>query len=175
MTGGIHWRSRPVTVFNPKRGTIMKKSILISGILLLTGLLATGDALAQSKRQGECQMNANNRTYDTSTIATVSGTVQRVDKVQSTKGPCEGIHLSFVDESGDSLTVHLGPSWFIENQDAQIAEGDEITVTGSKVTMEGAAALIAAKVARGEEVLTLRDEMGRPVWRGWKRGRAGSN
>jgi hypothetical protein len=47
-----------------------------------------------------------------------------------------------------------------------------VEVTGSRVTLEGKPAIVAAKVKKGSEVLKLRDETGRPLW-GGARGRRG--
>jgi len=65
--------------------------------------------------------------------------------------------------------VHLGPDWYITNQDVRIEANDQVEVKGSRITIEGAPALIAAEVKKGADVLTLRDESGLPVWAGWRR------
>jgi hypothetical protein len=65
----------------------------------------------------------------------------------------------------DSLSVHLGPGWFLQGK-LGIGAGDKVTVTGSRVTIDGKPALIAAEVKIGQEVLKLRDAQGLPLWRG---------
>jgi len=67
------------------------------------------------------------------------------------------------------LSVHLGPGWFIENQDIKIEPKDKVEIKGSRITFEGKPALIAAEVKKGNEVLKLRDDSGMPVWSGWRR------
>jgi hypothetical protein len=68
--------------------------------------------------------------------------------------------------------VHLGPQWYLENQDVKIEPGDRVEITGSRVTVQGKPTIIAAEVRKGDEVLQLRDAAGVPVWAGWrKRGR----
>jgi hypothetical protein len=68
-----------------------------------------------------------------------------------------------------TTSIHLGPGWYIDNQELQLAPGDKIEVKGSRVTFEGKPALIAAEVRRGADVLVLRDAQGFPAWSGWRR------
>jgi hypothetical protein len=65
--------------------------------------------------------------------------------------------------------VHLGPGWYIENQDVKIAPKDSIEVKGSRIILDGKPAIIAAEVKKGDDVLVLRDVSGFPVWSGWRR------
>ncbi len=69
----------------------------------------------------------------------------------------------------EKISVHLGPGWYIENQDTKIEPKDKVEITGSRITLEGKPAIIAAEVKKGEEVLKLRDEKGFPLWSGWRR------
>jgi hypothetical protein len=64
----------------------------------------------------------------------------------------------------ESISVHLGPSWYIDKQAPRIETNDRITVTGSRVTTAGKTAIIAAEIKKGNEVLKLRDENGMPAW-----------
>ena len=69
----------------------------------------------------------------------------------------------------ETISVHLGSSWYIENQDIKIELKDKVEVKGSRITFEGKPAIIAAEVKKGNEILKLRDEKGFPVWSGWRR------
>jgi hypothetical protein len=69
----------------------------------------------------------------------------------------------------ETISVHLGPGWYIENQDVKIDPKDKVEVKGSKITFQGKPALIAAEVKKGNEILKLRDENGFPAWSGWRR------
>jgi len=79
-----------------------------------------------------------------------------------------GVHL-VVKTDKETVSVQLGPSWYIENQDIKISPGDKVEITGSRVSFEGKSAIIAAEVKKGDEILKLRDENGYPVWSGWRR------
>jgi hypothetical protein len=65
--------------------------------------------------------------------------------------------------------VHLGPGFYIENQDVKLQAKDKVEVKGSRVTFDGKPAIIAAEVKKGDEVLKLRDDAGFPAWIGWRR------
>jgi len=45
-----------------------------------------------------------------------------------------------------------------------------VQIKGSRVTIQGQRARIAAELKKGAEVLRLRDDTGFPLWAGWRRG-----
>jgi hypothetical protein len=79
-------------------------------------------------------------------------------------GMSSGVHVLMRTEGDATLSVHLGPAWFVDNQELVIQPGDTLEVTGSRVIVDGAPALIARTVASGEEELVLRDQAGFPMW-----------
>jgi hypothetical protein len=107
------------------------------------------------------------RMYDPETVQTREGQVLDVFTVAPRDAVGRGIHLQLRTRAGD-IPVHLGPEWYLENQEIEIVPGDWITVTGSLVNFEGHEALIAARVARDHDVLDLRDARGFPRWAGWR-------
>ncbi len=109
-----------------------------------------------------------NRMYNPATVETVSGTVESVDKVTPMKGMNYGIHLT-VKTDKETVAVHLGPGWYIERLDTRIEKGDKIEVKGSRVTIDGKPAIIAAEVKKGDNILVLRDSSGIPAWAGWRK------
>jgi hypothetical protein len=70
----------------------------------------------------------------------------------------------------EMISVHLGPGWYMENQDVKIEAKDKVEVKGSKITFGGKPAIIAAEVKKGDQVLKLRDDNGFPVWSAWRKG-----
>ena len=101
------------------------------------------------------------RNYDPKTVETVEGKVLSVEKMQQR---AHGVHLMLQTDK-ETVAVHLGPSWYIDKQTPKIESNDTITVTGSRITVDGKPAIIAAQVKKGNEVLKLRDENGIPAWR----------
>jgi len=108
------------------------------------------------------------RMYNPATVETVSGTVESVDEITPVRGMHYGIHLLLKTDK-EAISVHLGPGWYIERLDTKIEKGDKVQVKGSRVTMMGQPAVIAAEVKKGDTVLKLRDDNGIPVWSGWRR------
>jgi hypothetical protein len=110
-----------------------------------------------------------NRMYNVNTVETITGEVIRVNKITPAKGMSSGIHL-LVKTGKETISVHLGPSWFMDKQKIEINIKDKVTVTGSRITYKGNPAIIASEITSGNMTFTLRDKNGYPVWSG-SRGR----
>ena len=109
-----------------------------------------------------------NRMYNVNTVETITGEVISVDKITPAKGMSYGIHL-LVKTYKETISVHLGPSWFMDNQKIKISPKDNVTVTGSRITYKSIPAIIASEITKGDVTLTLRDKNGYPVWSGSRR------
>jgi hypothetical protein len=109
-----------------------------------------------------------NRMYDSKAVETITGEVTSVDRITPVKGMSGGIHMN-VKTDKETISVHLGPAWYLENQDVKIETKDKVEVKGARTTFAGKPAIIAAEVKKGDEVLKLRDDNGFPVWSGWRR------
>lgn len=153
----------------------MRKFGLVIVIGVTAVLFAAASTLAQPKSGmmwrgsgGWGPGSQYNRTYDPKTVETISGEVTRVDRITPAKGMSGGVHM-LVKTDKETISVHLGPSWYLENQDVKIEAKDKVEVKGSKITFAGKPAVIAMEVKKGDEVLKLRDDNGFPVWSGWRR------
>lgn len=153
---------------------VMKKIVATVAAVSFLGLLSGSDVLAQRGLNwrgsgGWGPGTGYGRMYDPKTVATVQGEVVSVETFVPNKGMSPGIHVTIKTAKENSLSVHLGPEWYISGQDTMIAPGDNVEVTGSRITFGGKPAMIAARITKGTEVLLLRDEDGSPVWAGWRR------
>jgi hypothetical protein len=110
---------------------------------------------------------AYQRLYDPETVKTISGEVTKVEYFTPEKGMGQGVHIQVKTED-ETLPVHLGPRWFLDEQEILIEKGDQIKVKGSLITFKEKPALIAAEVEKGEDILRLRDNEGFPQWAGWR-------
>jgi hypothetical protein len=108
------------------------------------------------------------RMYNPATAETISGEVVSVNRITPMKGMGTGIHLQLKTDK-ETISVHLGPAWYLERLDDRIGKGDTIEVKGSRVNLGGKPVIIAAEIKKGDVVLTLRDDSGFPVWAGWRR------
>jgi hypothetical protein len=102
---------------------------------------------------------------------TVAGTVEGIrntgcDGCEACEAcsDCCGVHLTLRTASA-LLEVHLAPAWFLERQRFHFAPGDEITVTGTRITLPKGHAVVAREVTREGVVMKLRDEHNLPLWR----------
>ena len=151
----------------------MKKPGVVIIVLLLVGLVVASDSFAQRgagfKWRGSGGWGPGTpyqRLFNPTTVETITGTVEAVESVVPMKGMYSGVALLVKTDKG-TIPVHLGPAWYIERLDTKIAKGDTIEVKGSRVEFAGKPAILAAEVKKGDNVLTLRNEAGVPVWAGW--------
>ena len=100
--------------------------------------------------------------YNVNTGETITGEVIKVDKLSQGKGMAHGIHL-LVKTNKETISVHLGPGWFMDKQKIKINPKDKVTFTGSRITFRGSPAIIASEITKGNKTLTLRDKNGYPV------------
>ena len=148
---------------------------ILAAVAAMVLLLAATDSFAQ-KGPGMMWRGSGgwgpetpyNRTYDPKTQETITGEVVNVSRITPNKGMSAGIHMN-VKTDKETISVHLGPAWYLENQDVKIEPKDKVEVKGSRITFGGKPAMIAAEVKKGDEMLKLRDDSGFPVWSGWRR------
>ncbi len=101
--------------------------------------------------------------YDPGTVTTLTGKVTAVEIEPAGPGRMGGIHLT-LESGGKQTVVHLGPTWFLEQEGFAAATDDSLSVTGSLVTSGEETYLIAREVKKGEKALTLRNPDGIPAW-----------
>ena len=153
----------------------MKKFSLVIAIAFGAILLASISSFAQPRpgmmwrgSGGWGPGTSYNRMYDSKTIETISGEVTSISRITPNKGMAAGVHMNVKTEK-ETISVHLGPSWYLENQDVKLEAKDKVEVKGSRITFGGKPAIIASEVKKSDEVLKLRDDNGFPVWAGWRR------
>jgi hypothetical protein len=149
----------------------MRDTLLAAAVLVLTATVSfaqKGPAISWRGSGGWGPGSPYSKMYDPKTVETISRVVTSVSRITPRKGMAAGIHID-VKTDGKTVSVHLGPSWYVENQDLKIEPKYKVEVKGSKITFDGKPAIIAAEVRKGDEVLRLRDNAGFPVWSGWRR------
>lgn len=103
--------------------------------------------------------------FDRNTMTTVKGTVVNLETLVPSKDMFKGLSMDVRTGSGDVVTVHLGPQWYLDTQDVKINKNDAVEVSGSKITFNGKPAIIAVTVVKGgAATLRLRDDDGTPRW-----------
>lgn len=151
----------------------MKSLIFIAlSLIVLSFLYADFYQAAQQVRRGK---GANGwgrngryqRFYDIDAMEKLVGEVLHVETFVPFENMQPGVRL-IIRVSTDTAEVHLGPCWFIENQEITIQPTELVTVCASKVTMGGHTVFVAATIEHGDDILQLRDENGIAIWSAWK-------
>jgi hypothetical protein len=133
-----------------ENGTMKTIARMMTMVVFAVGLLGIHNALAQHD-------------YDEKTVETIGGRVLSIEKTTPEKKRGYWIDLMLQTEK-ETIAVQLGPAWYIDKQTPRIEANDTITVTGSRVTMDGRSAIVAADITKGNELLKLREDNGIPVW-----------
>lgn len=129
--------------------------------------------IAQRGSGGWCSNNNYSKVFKAATIEQLKGTVASIEKITPEAGMSNGVHLMVKTDKNENISIHLGPEWYLDNQDIQFVVGDVIRVNGSKIIYQNAPAIIAMTVKKGEQTLVLRDKKGNPSWNGWRQGKGG--
>ena len=105
--------------------------------------------------------------YNTHTITTVQCVIQEMGRVERVSGPMKGdsygVNLR-VKTDHETLTVYLGPAWYIDKQNFTIGNEDIIEVKGCKKKYDGKLVLVAQEIKKDNRTLKLRDGKGNPLW-----------
>lgn len=150
----------------------MKHMMILAWVLLFVTQSFT--SVAQQGSKNWCTNNNYSRLFNVNTIEELTGTIVSIDKITPEAGMSVGIHLIVKTIKNEQISVHLGPAWYIDNQNILFAPGDVITVKGSKISYQNAPAIIAMSVEKEEHLLILRDKKGNPAWNGWRKGKKGA-
>lgn len=153
----------------------MKKVLMLLGAIATLCFCGIGVAWAQQSMPhmghgGWGQGMSYSRMFNPRTVETITGEVVSVDKMVPMRGMSYGVHV-VVKTSKETISVHLGPDWYMENQSVKLAPKDVVEITGSRITFDGKPAIIATEVKKGDAVLKLRDANGVPAWSGSGRRR----
>jgi hypothetical protein len=107
--------------------------------------------------------------YNARTEASFTGVVTSVKRVPASGQHCwgaadvNGAHLTF-ETATETIEVHLGPVAILEAKNVTIANGDTLTILGSRITLGGTPVLLAREISRGDQTWTLRNPAGWPLW-----------
>lgn len=130
-----------------------RNSLFFIGLAVLVGLSL------------EAQMPAS-RPYDPATVETLTGTVEEVKLMAFGRGRMGGgVHLLLKTEK-ETIEVHLGPRFYLEENEFEVEPGEKLQVTGSRIKLGDQAALLAREIQLDDYRLALRADDGTPLWPG---------
>jgi hypothetical protein len=143
----------------------MKKFSLFPLIICMVSLLLVNASWAQPG-MGQGGGVHYGTMWDANSVTSLAGEVTAVEKYTPGRGGSSyGLRLT-VKTDKETLPVILGPAGYIEQQHFAIAPKDTVEVKGSRLTIQGQPAIIAAEVKKGGQTLKLRDDKGIPLWLG---------
>ena len=138
----------------------MKPWKILFGIIAMTAVAPFAYA-----QHCACCGGSGPGTYNAATETTLAGTVAEVITTGQGGAALGGVHLTLNTAAG-VVDVHLGPSWYVSSKQVEFAKGDALTVVGSTSMVDGKSVLIARVITKGDQVFTLRDANGFPLWAG---------
>ncbi len=147
----------------------MKRILIVIAIALGILMFTAPDAWARGGIQGDIASCrgvdcARVSTFSPVTWETVSGEVIDVYRATSRQGYKSGLHL-LVKANEETIDVHLGPISYIEGQNFNFEPGDALEIKGDRFTDSPMPTMTAIEVKKGNDILTLRDNDGFPMWR----------
>jgi len=153
-----------------KRWTLIITSVV--SLMVWCGALA-GPAFSQGRGQGfracpyspyQCPVKNTCKPFDD------SGKVMQVLTESLGQGMQPGMALILDTKKQGQVHVSLGPVWYLERQEFEIAPGDEVQVKGMcDKEQSGKLRIIAYEISKGDYLLALRDSQGRPYWEAWRK------
>jgi hypothetical protein len=155
------------------RRTIMKKTVVALTVvsLLVLGIFAEASAKMGYNWKGSGGWGTGTpyqSLFDPSKLETVKGVIESVEMINPMKSVHNAVALILKTDK-ESLTVHLGPDWYISRLDTKLNKGDTIEVKGAKAIYSGKTFIIASEIKKGDATLVLRNDNGIPVWAGWRK------
>jgi hypothetical protein len=155
---------------NEEKGGIVMKRLLGVGVVLLLvmgviAVIAYAEPGSGCRGNGPGMGNGYHRMYDPAKVETIKGQVASVEQISGRRGRGSGVVLNLKTET-ETLSVHLGPSWYLDKQNMKIAAGDVLEISGARSIRGSQNIFLAAEVKKGSDTLKLRSENGVPLWAG---------
>jgi sporulation protein YlmC with PRC-barrel domain len=105
------------------------------------------------------------KSFNPAEVTTFQCTVKSVDTFTPEKDASPGLRLKVESDEGKDMVIHVGPQDYYMSQGLRFAEGDKITVTGSKARSGLRSVIVPTTIQKGDETFKIRDESGKPLWK----------
>jgi DNA/RNA endonuclease YhcR with UshA esterase domain len=101
--------------------------------------------------------------YSAGNEITAAGTVEDVQEFYCPVTDDRGTHVMLKTDRG-TILVHVAIARFLREHQFAIRPGERLQVTGAKIRYQGKEGMIAREIIRGDEIFTVRDTAGKPLW-----------
>jgi hypothetical protein len=102
--------------------------------------------------------------YDSSKEGSYKGAITAVSDRECPISRGMGSHFMLKLGDGKTYEVHVAKTSFVKDLELAFKVGDEVEVTGVKLTFQDVDAILAREIKLGNDVFTFRDKSGKPVW-----------
>jgi len=134
-------------------------------------MLIPGTAPAQNPRDmgGWEKDSTYNRHYAATEMDDFKGIVVGITEIVPLPGMSPGVALEVREGKGadsETITVHLGPSGFLDPKNLGLKKGDRVKIKGVWAEIDGKDVFMAAKVKKGDyfELKVRLTQDGTPFW-----------
>lgn len=100
------------------------------------------------------------RFYDPSNVVVVSGRVTEEKRSTVEKSQRVYVHL-YIQTPQGRFSLFLGPATYVDRQSVKISVGDQVEVTGFRMSKRR---IYPIQIKKGNQVLRLRDASGHRLW-----------
>lgn len=136
---------------------------VLLGLLLLyppfnDALVITSQDIPGSKK------DTQQRLFTSQDHTTLSGRIININLATSETGQ-EVVSISVQAYGGNSI-VYLSPNSYLDQQGLRLSIGDTVSVSGSRVLIDGVNTVLATEIGKGGKRIKLRNYKGDPLWGG---------
>lgn len=104
-------------------------------------------------------------TFNPDIMESYQGTILNVQKLRLINRPAAVVQILLKTDQG-TLTVEMGPEWFLDSQGITLSNRQHIMVKGSLAQAKNTKFLIASSFQTEKQEIQLRDEKtGKPLWK----------
>ncbi len=104
--------------------------------------------------------------YDPNAEVTIEGIVTEKISVPWGSSDCWGGEHLMVKTDKETIEVHVGPTWFLAREGFLVEVGERVSITGSRIQVDGKAVIITRTLRKDGKELEVRAKQGKPAWRG---------
>jgi len=136
--------------------------MVVAGILIAP----TGYADENKDMKGWEIGSAYNNLYNPTEMDKLKGTVVGFKEVKPFSDMAPGIALILKDREDETVTVHIGPKVYLDENPVGVRKGDRVSIKGVWTEINDDDVFIASKIKRGEhfEFKVRRTSDGKPFW-----------
>ena len=145
----------------------MKRLSILLLLVCAAGVCLTVQARQITRLRGSGGWGADTRyeqQFDNFNLTTVTGTVVHMDTVTPSREMTAPAVRLMMNIGGRDIPVHLGPMWYIMNQDVNFPRGESLEVRGFRANFEGSEFIMPVELRSRDRIFRFRDDDGNPFW-----------